>query len=670
MASKRVFLSIRKDSFPFFAVTANKRFISVVILSVIIVSYNVKYFLEQNLRSLEAAAAGMKAEIIVVDNNSADNSVAYLRPLFPLVRFVENDQNKGFAAACNQGFADATGKYMLFLNPDTIIPEDALHRSVTFLETHPDAGALGIKMLDGRGRFLKESKRAFPGPVTSLYKLTGLSALFPRSRIFARYHLGHLDPDSNHRVDVLSGAYMMVSREVLRKTGGFDDTFFMYGEDIDLSYRIQQDGYQNYYFAETPIIHFKGESTRKASANYTRMFYRAMSIFVRKHYGEKRAGLFNFSIQFAIGVRGILSGLSGFIRRMGMPVVDALLLLPSFWIAKLAWNNWVKTSTIYDGNLLWISFSGLTAVYLLIAYYAGLYDRQYRYGNLLRTATVGTLAVLAAYSLLPEHYRFSRAIILAGATLAFILMALVRKLFLHWSVISASETGNPPVTIVTGSREEYEGLAGLLVQPVATAFIEAGDDMAGDVWSQLRGMPRAAEGKRELLFCVGQQPVRDLISHLPEAGDRMPVKIHYHGSGSVVGSDSTNKSGQALSGESRMKIAKPYFRRLKRLADLVFSLGSIVFFPVPLLFIRRPLRFFRRSFAVLSGRYTWVGYAGNPGDLPPLRPGILTPDGLPSTVAAATDPGYYNALNAGYAMNYDPLADLQLIAGSYRALGN
>ena len=168
-----------------------------------------------------------------------------------------------------------------------------------FFESHPDAGALGIKMLDGSGRFLKESKRSFPSPLTSLFKLFGLSRLFPRSRIFSKYHLGHLDENKDHEVDVLAGAFMMVKKEVLDKAGGFDEIFFMYGEDVDLSYRIQKTAetggnYKNYYFAGSSIIHFKGESTRKGSMNYVRMFYNAMSIFVRKHYGEARQGFLIF----------------------------------------------------------------------------------------------------------------------------------------------------------------------------------------------------------------------------------------------------------------------------------------------------------------------------------------------------------------------------------------
>lgn len=205
-------------------------------LSVIIVNYNVKHFLEQCLFSVQKAIEDMQAEVIVVDNNSSDNSIVYLQPKFPSVKFITNIENLGFAKGCNMGLAMATGKYILFLNPDTIVPEDCFIKCISFLEQHSNAGAIGVKMIDGSGKFLKESKRAFPSPLTSLYKLFGFSRLFPRSKTFSRYHLGHLDENKINEIDVLAGAFMMIKKEVLDKVGSFDEIFFMYGEDVDLSY--------------------------------------------------------------------------------------------------------------------------------------------------------------------------------------------------------------------------------------------------------------------------------------------------------------------------------------------------------------------------------------------------------------------------------------------------
>jgi GT2 family glycosyltransferase len=225
------------------------------------------------------AAKNIETEIFVVDNNSSDGSKEYFKDKFNSVFFVWNNENIGFAKANNIAIKKATGKYILILNPDTIVGEDCFEKCVFFLQSHNDAGALGIKMLDGSGNFLKESKRSFPSPLTSLFKLFGLAGLFPHSKIFSKYHLGHLDKNKNNEADVLAGAFMMIPKEIIDLVGNFDEDFFMYGEDIDLSYRIQKAGYKNYYFAESCIIHFKGESTRKGSLNYVKLFYKAMIFF-------------------------------------------------------------------------------------------------------------------------------------------------------------------------------------------------------------------------------------------------------------------------------------------------------------------------------------------------------------------------------------------------------
>jgi GT2 family glycosyltransferase len=289
-------------------------------LSIIIINYNVKFFLEQCLHTVLKAVSQIDAEIWVVDNCSTDGSLTYLKPRFPEVRFIENQKNTGFGAANNQALMACSGEYILFLNPDTLLPEDCLSKSLGFISSLPNAGAIGIRMLDGSGIFLPESKRAFPSPVTAFCKLVGLSALFPRSAFFNRYSLGHLSEHENHQVDVLAGAFMLAKKSVLDTTGSFDERFFMYGEDIDLSYRIQKAGYHNYYFSGSSIIHFKGESTRKGSLNYVLLFYNAMLLFVRKNYRGSKAGLFGFFIQLAIVIRGLISVISkilGFFLKMG-----------------------------------------------------------------------------------------------------------------------------------------------------------------------------------------------------------------------------------------------------------------------------------------------------------------------------------------------------------------
>jgi N-acetylglucosaminyl-diphospho-decaprenol L-rhamnosyltransferase len=283
-------------------------------LSIIIINYNVKYFLEQCLCSVTKACVNIDAEILVIDNNSSDGSKDFFTGKFPEARFIWHDENIGFAKANNLALKECSGKYVLFLNPDTILPEDCLEKSLSFLQAQTTQGALGVRMIDGSGNFLRESKRGFPSPSTSLFKLAGLAKLFPHSKRFARYYLGNLEEHTNQEIDVLAGAFMLITKKVLDIVGGFDEAFFMYGEDIDLSYRIQKAGYTNYYFADSTIIHFKGESTKRGSLNYVRMFHKAMILFVQKHY--KKARLFRFLMHVGIVCNALLSGIGSIFKKI------------------------------------------------------------------------------------------------------------------------------------------------------------------------------------------------------------------------------------------------------------------------------------------------------------------------------------------------------------------
>lgn len=255
-------------------------------LSVIIVNHNVKYFLEQCLLSVIKACKKTDAEIIVVDNHSTDGSREYLSPKFPGVIFHWNKTNPGFGKANNSALSQAKGNHILFLNPDTIVPENCFTDCIFFFKSHPDCGALGVRMLDGSGNFLPESKRAYPKPMAGFYKITGLTNLFPRSQMFASYYDTHLAEKETGSTAVLAGAYMMLSKKAIGAAKGFDEDFFMYGEDIDLSCRVLAAGFKNYYLGEISIIHFKGESTQKQSGYYARHFYGAMKLFVDKHYSN------------------------------------------------------------------------------------------------------------------------------------------------------------------------------------------------------------------------------------------------------------------------------------------------------------------------------------------------------------------------------------------------
>lgn len=282
-------------------------------LSVIIVSYNVRDYLKQCLISVKKAVKNIECEVFVVDNNSFDGSGNMVKDEFPEVKLFLNSINSGFSAANNQAIKKAKGKYILLLNPDTIVEPDTFSKCIRFMNDHPDAGALAAKMVNGEGSYLPESKRAFPTPLIAFFKTSGLSAIFPGSGYFNRYYLTHVDPDEIALTEVISGAFMFIRMEALIKSGMPDEDFFMYGEDIDLSYRITRAGYNNYYFPQVSIIHFKGMSTKRNGYTDILHFYNAMRIYAGKRNHEKFSLLYYIIIP-AVFIREAIAVCHRFIR--------------------------------------------------------------------------------------------------------------------------------------------------------------------------------------------------------------------------------------------------------------------------------------------------------------------------------------------------------------------
>lgn len=252
-------------------------------LSVIILNYNVRYFLELCVLSVQKALETIDGEIIVIDNNSPDDSCAMMKQRFPNVKLIQNNENVGFPKGNNIGVAQAQGEYICILNPDTVVAEDTFTKVLAFAQKQTDLGILGCKLIDGTGNFLPESKRGVPTPWVAFTKITGLYKLFPKSKTFGKYYAGHLNENQTGKVAILVGAFMVMKRNLYLEVGGFDEDCFMYSDDIDLSYRILKKGKFNYYFDETTVIHYKGESTIK-DETYMKRFREAMQFFYKKHF--------------------------------------------------------------------------------------------------------------------------------------------------------------------------------------------------------------------------------------------------------------------------------------------------------------------------------------------------------------------------------------------------
>jgi GT2 family glycosyltransferase len=620
------------------------------------------------------AMKNLEGEIFVVDNNSTDGSKDFFHNKFEGVQFLWNAQNEGFAKANNKALSLASGDYILFLNPDTIVPEDCFEKCISFLQSKNDLAALGIKMMDGSGKFLKESKRAFPSPITSLFKLSGLTKLFPKSKIFSKYHLGFLDENMTHEVAVLAGAFMMVPKKIINSTGGFDENFFMYGEDIDLSYRIQKRGYKNYYFADSSIIHFKGESTKKGSLNYVKMFYKAMSVFVKKHYGGTKAGVFNFLIQIAIFLRACLAATGRFLKWIGLPVIDAATILLSFWIIKLVWNILVKRSVNYDTNMLIIAFPAFTILFLVASYFAGLYDNGYKQSRLNKSTAIAILVLLSVYSLLPESVRFSRGILLFGSLTAFVLMTIIRLLLLRWNIIeSPKENDEINQTVIAGTENEFNEMNDLLekagMHERVLGRIEPGLNSIPKTIGSFNNLENILQRYpvKEVIFCEGTLSFKDIIEVLPRIPSHLRIKLYSSCSNTLIGSDSKDYAGSYLSENSNFRLASPVSRRNKIMIDVLIAFSFIITFPVHLMIRPRPFSFFKNVFAVFFLKKTWIGYAVPHKNLPPLKEGVLTSTGLPAYLNTLPDKSLY-AADVSYAKNFSILNDVKMIWLNYKLL--
>ncbi len=637
-------------------------------VSVIIVNYNVRYFLEQCLHSVLRAMRGVEGEIIVVDNASSDNSMAYLPPLFPSVHFISNNTNLGFARANNQALARCTGAYVLFLNPDTLVPENFLQKTLAYIQQQPNAGALGVRMLDGKGRFLPESKRAFPSPWVSFAKLSGLAALFPRSGFFNRYALGHLDEYCNHEVPVLAGACMLVRRELLLQLKGFDENYFLYGEDIDLSYRIQKAGYTNHYFAEMAIIHFKGESSANATLSRVRFFYTAMLVFVQKHYRTGSSKIIALFLKTAIAARGLLSAA----KQLLQPMVDAVLFFASIKIIAFFWVAFVREGKPFgvpEMNWLLPVFSLL---FILSAAIAGLYDKPYNYSKTITATVFALLSMLALYSLLPEGIRFSRGVVLLGGITGIVLIFFFRQVMHRWmpdhAVVSENNTGQ---TWIVASAEEYAAITrqftslvmdGVVPERISTSKVEI------QTRCSFQDLPVVVKSNspNRILFCVGERSLQEIILQLPAYNKPSPLFLfHIAGSGSIVGSHTLAPGPAVITSFVEYPITQSYQKRMKRVVDIVLAFFAWIVFPIHFLMHRKPVKLLKHALQVLIGSKTWVGYTSISEDLPAIKEAVIAS----IDVKMITDRDAQKKADSTYAWKYDWWNDIGIVLRNYHRLG-
>jgi O-antigen biosynthesis protein len=649
-------------------------------LSIIIVNYNVEFFLEQCLKSVYEALEHIDGEVFVVDNNSVDHSVDMVKEKFPQVHLIANNDNPGFSKANNQAIQLAKGQYILLLNPDTLVQKDTFIKTVEFMDANDDAGGLGVQMIDGKGNFLPESKRGLPTPWVAFYKIFGFSRFFPRSQRFGKYHLSYLDKNQNHKVDVLSGAFMLLRKSLIDTIGALDEAFFMYGEDIDLSYRITKAGYNNYYFAETKIIHYKGESTKKGSLNYVLTFYNAMRIFAEKHYSDSKLKAFIFFINIAIFLRASIAISHRFLKKILLPLSDFALISAGFWTITHYWQKYIifPDGGHYPLLLICLALPTYVFVWMFASYLAGAYDKTVKTENLFKGLIAGTISILLVYSVLDESMRFSRALIFLGTAWALIVFFLNR---LFVKRIDFGRIGmEKKKFLIVGDESEPERVKEILInsspgQPTFIGYVSTGtqkpegEHFTGII-SQLEEMIRIY-GIDEVIFCsknISAALIIDKMAELQHMG--VDMKIAPADSVFIIGSNSINAAGDVYI-MNMNNIDKPTNRRNKRTLDVGLSFLFLMIWPLLFWFVKKPFHWFINIFKVLWGSRTWVGFAHSSIDkkLPSLRQGILTPLNQINSKTPLDSETIHN-LNVLYARDYRISRDLGILLKGFSQLGN
>jgi GT2 family glycosyltransferase len=399
------------------------------ILSVVIVSFNAKYFLYLTLKSLEKIAIQFPIEIIVVDNVSTDR-LDTISTHFPHVKFIQNQKNIGFGAANNIGVAQASSDSILILNPDTIISENLITKGLKLLNQIENGGAIGVRMLDGKGNYLPESKRGFPDLVSSIYKLLGLHKLFPSQSSINKYYLSNANHNENQPIEVISGACFFIKKSVYEAIGGFDEKYFMYGEDIDISKELSQKGYQNYFIGEEEIIHFKGESSKKSQWNYHHHFYDAMFIFWNKNINKSGNNLLKLSVLAACQFLKLGSYFKQKIKDIFLPILDASSIYIALYGFTIFWSTNLKGEPNYYPNFFYfVILPAYVLVWIFCLFLNQVYSNYSKISHYFKGSLLGALSILFIFSLLPENYRYSRAIVLFGGLTAILLPLFVRFVY-------------------------------------------------------------------------------------------------------------------------------------------------------------------------------------------------------------------------------------------------
>jgi GT2 family glycosyltransferase/lipopolysaccharide/colanic/teichoic acid biosynthesis glycosyltransferase len=600
-----------------------KRRQSAPLLSIIIVNYNVRDFLHHALVSLQKAMKGIRSEIIVVDNASDDGSIEMVRRRFPKVQLIASKSNLGFAKANNLGLKRARGKYFLLINPDTLVQEDTLRVMLKFFEDSPDVGLAGCKILNPDGTFQLACRRSFPRPWAAFTKMVGLSALFPGSRLFGSYNLSYLSPDETYEIDAVSGSFMMLRRACYEQVGGLDEDFFMYGEDLDWCYRVQQAGWKNYYVHSTQIIHYKGESTKRSNLDEIRMFYQAMHLFVQKHVSSSM--IFGLLIRLAITISSRLAMVKALLRPLAVALIDILFVDLSVVLAEWIWFGTIFRLPIQAYPII---YSVPAVIVVGGLYSAGVYTHRRMSVSRSMVATALSFVFIAALVFFFKDYAFSRGVTIISGLLSTIFVPLWR-LSLRVRGRNALESAGSILgrrTLIVGTDKSAQELLRRLRTRVSDGydvlgFIDINRKRIGEELADLTVVGSTENiGKvihdlkvSDVIFSTQTLSYSDILSVI---GRTREQTVNFHLVPNtlevIIGKGSVDSLNELPLVQITYNIEKSTHRMLKRLFDVVFS-SALLISIYPFVYFKKVVTGTSRSQfilllpAVFSGRNSLVG---------------------------------------------------------------
>lgn len=610
-------------------------------LSIIIVNYNVKQFLRHLINSIAEATKNITAEIIIVDNASDDGSIEMLQKEYPKVTLIANKKNQGFSKANNQGMAIATGKYFLLLNPDTLVKENTFDIIIQYMETHPEIGMAGPKTLNPDGTLQLACRRGFPGPWASFCKVTGLSAIFPKSKLFAKYNLTYLDENVTCEVDAISGSFMLFRREVYQKIGGLDEQFFMYGEDLDWCYRVQQAGYKVYYIHDAQLIHYKGESTKRSNIDETRVFYEAMRLFVRKHFSAY--WLVEFFLRFGISIRETMAFFSRW-KIIGICILlDGIVFTSSLFVALRVFSNYRHWAGIPASDVP-IVFSIPYILHIVSSTLTGTYRKDRILVLRPALATLVSFLLLTSTTYFFKDYGYSRTVVLltyVGALLGFIFWRAVVKfgfgvgndLQVHSKrkvlIVGTSEMARKITSRLNAQMTQFYQVVGY----ISTSRKEIGERIGEDeVVGSLDNLNKIVKEHpvHELIFATSDLTYSMIME---QAASLQNENIEFKIAGSdidvLVGKREVSLLDDISLVDLTYNLSLPSHRTVKRIMDVGISIGILIILPLFFIVFPRIGKILKNAgilnklTGVLRGKYSLVGIRpGGKSQISIAKPGV------------------------------------------------